>query len=357
MASYHRIAAWQLQALCRGLGQEDAFADYLQLQRFLMDPWGARPVPERPPYPSNIGDDHSPYEFSIAFGDRGAELRLLLEAQADRPSLVANQRAGLLLTRRLADRYGASLRRFERVQELFCPELPQGGFSVWHAVTFGDQPQFKVYLNPQVRGPERAPELIATALERLGFGAATRRIIERAGWRGQERDELKYFSLDLSDEANARVKVYLCHHDVRAEELERSFANAPTHVAGDVVAYCKSMVGHTGPFINKPLSSCLSFVSGTDEPTAATLHLPIAHYAPPDATVAARVRDFLVEHQNADATWGELLAGFIARPLGDSVGAQSYASYRREKHGLRLTVYLSPELYSEGAAGSLAKAR
>ena len=358
MASYHRIAAWQLQALCRSLGQDDAYPDYLQLQQFLMEPWGQRPVPERAPYPSSIGDDHSPYEFSVAFDPHAAALRLLLETQSDRPGLVANQRAALALTQRLADRYGVNLRRFEQVSPLLCPQLPQGTFSLWHAVTFGDKPEFKIYCNPQVQGVERAPRLIAEVLERLGFARAARLLIERAGWRGPRRDELKYFSLDLSAEANARVKIYFCHHDILAEELERTFAIAPSHVAGDVVDYCRTMVGHTGPFSKKPLSSCFSFVAGSDEPLSVTLHLPMAHYAPGDAEIASRVAKFIATHQLAGTAYANLLAAFVARPLPHSVGAQSYASYRRDHGSMRLTVYLSPELFSKAANGySTAEAR
>jgi hypothetical protein len=174
--------------------------------------------------------------------------------------------------------------------------------------------------------------------------------------RGGERDELNYFSLDLSDESSARVKVYLCHRDATAADLERCFSVAPLHQHGDVAEFCFDMVGHGGPFTNKPVSSCFSFVEGAERPLAATFHLPIAHYVDNDSVVTDRVSKFLRKHElfGSDRYRG-MIDRFSSRPTSSGVGTQSYTSFRRDPKGMRLTVYLSPELFptAEKAADDL----
>ena len=81
----------------------------------------------------------------MQFAKRSIELRLLLEAQAATPGLHANQVAALGLNRKLAERYGVDLSRFQVLQDLFCPDNPQGPFSLWHAACFdrAGRPNFK----------------------------------------------------------------------------------------------------------------------------------------------------------------------------------------------------------------------
>jgi hypothetical protein len=176
-------------------------------------------------------------------------------------------------------------------------------------------------------------------------------------WRGAQRDEFNYFSLDLSDKGYSRVKVYLSHHQATAADLERSFSTAPTHVAGDIAEYCVQMLGHGGPFARKPISSCFAFTEGSEVPTSATFHLPVAHYVKDDEVIRGRVAAFLRVNGLDVAGYGKLMANFSARPLSLGAGVQTYASFRREPSGPRLTVYLSPELYGAAALAERAPRR
>jgi DMATS type aromatic prenyltransferase len=348
MKTYNQVAIVQLEALCNAIGFDKHTTAFAAIQKFLFEGWGDKEIPAQPFYPSAIGDDHSPFEFSIAFSRKSAELRLLFETQADRPSLLDNQHAALAFNRRLAKQYKINLERFDRVKDLFLVPDPKPPFSFWHAACFepGEEPDFKLYLNPQVQGPDRAHELICEALGRLGFGKAAISMIEDAAWRGRDLDELNYFSLDLSNAPNARVKVYFRHSNATARELERTFKLAPTHRPGDLVDYCQAMVRSEGPFTKKPVSSCFSFVEGSDVPSAVTFHFPIAHYLPDDATIAERITSYLLSQNMAATSYARALTAFANRSFGADVGIQSYASYRREKSGMRLTAYLSPELFS-----------
>lgn len=154
-----------------------------------------------------------------------------------------------------------------------------------------------------------------------------------------------YFSLDLSNKPSARVKVYVAHPAITAEEMDRVFTLCPSHRPGDVVNFCQSMVKTTGAFTSKPLTSCLSFVQGSEQPTAMTLHLPISHYVENDQVTSERVSAFLRKQGLDHEAYDRSLAAVATRPLAQASGIQSYASYRRERGGLRFTAYLSPELF------------
>lgn len=349
MATYQDIARSQLRGLTQALGLSRDADRHEDVRARLFGGWGDAEVPSKPSYLSAIGDDHSPFEYSIALGADTSELRLLFEAQGRDPSLGANRSAALSFNERLAP-YGASLSRFDRIRDLFLPENPDGPFTLWHAVTFGSaQPDFKVYLNPFARGPAHAWGIITEALTRLGMGNAVK-TLKAAANRGGVLDQPNYFSLDLSRAATARVKVYLRHPDVTAAELERTFAHAPRHRAGDVSEFCRSMIGHVGPFTSKPATSCFSFVEGSDQPLAATLHLPVAHYLDNDASTRRRVMAYLEAHRLPAEHYDRALAVMASRPLDQTRGVQSYASYRREATGIRVTAYLSPELFRQPLA-------
>lgn len=348
---HNDLAGTQLLSLCDALSMRSSYPEYLLLQRFLFGAWGerVRETSESAPYPSLIGDDHSPYEYSVAFTKGETELRLLFEAQARRPNAISNQRAALDVNKRIAEVFPVNLDRFNSVADLFFPSEPRGSFSLWHAVSLRKdrKPKFKAYMNPQAHGKEGASGVVYEALQRLGLGAAVDVLREEVAHRGPLRDEMNYFSLDLSDEPSARVKVYFCHHRATAADLERSFAASPLHQTGDVAEFCVDMVGHCGPWVRKPVTSCFSFTQGSGRPHAATFHLPIAHYAADDHAIAERIACFMRKHDLGADRYPDLAARFASRPLCAGVGVQSYASFRRDPSGgMLLTVYLSPELFS-----------
>lgn len=313
----------------------------------LMQGWGDQVIPRSAPYASNIGDDHSPFEYSLAFDPEGPELRLLIEAQATPPSSVGNHAAALALNRRLQSKYAVDLRRFDAVQELFLGTTGEAVFSLWHAMSLepGASPAFKLYLNPQSQGKARAFPIIEETLRRLGFAQAAvdcvRRVMPRSGL-----DELSYFSLDMSSKPQARVKVYVAHPVMSPQELDHVFRVCPSHRAGDVLAFCEAMAPGLRRFEAKPLMSCLSFVSGSELPSAVTLHLPIAHYVASDRITCDRVSAFLRAQGLDHRGYERSLTAVARRPLDEGVGVQSYASFRREAGALRFTAYLSPELFS-----------
>jgi len=325
----------------------------LDVQRVLFDQWGGYRVPEQPIFPSNIGDDHSPYEYSLALEKNDIELRILYEAQSSTPDYASNLASARACNARIRERYAPDFSRYDAVEDLFLPSESSAAFGLWHAACFtrSSEPAFKVYLNPAVHGQAHAWDTVREALRRLGFASQTHELLSRVAFRGTE-DELKYFSVDLAGGPKARVKVYFAHHHARVATLEQAFALAPTHRAGDVREFCSRILGDQGPFLRKPLTSCFSFVSGTSAPLAVTLHVPVAHYVEDDQLVARRVFGYLGYQGLGARAYMNALSAFAPRPLGNGPGIQSYASFRRLPTGMRTTMYLSPELFDSGLSRS-----
>ena len=311
-----------------------------------------------PLFPSDVVDDHTPYELSVTLGEGAPELRMLVEPPGVDASLGARWNAGLAVGERLRVEHGAELRRFDVIADLFEPRDANGLFGLWHAAGFrsGAPADFKVYLDLQARGAAGAPALLEEALARLGLGGAYPSFLREAARRGPVLDELKYFSLDLAAHEHARVKIYLRHHDATASDAERVVGDRGGAVAGEARAFCVDMLGGEGPYAARPLVSCWSFTGGT-EPSGATLYAPIASYVHDDAEARARVHRWLDRRALPGDLYDRYVDAFARRPLASGVGLHSYVSYKREAGAPKVTVYFAPEAYRVFAPGSLAMGR
>jgi hypothetical protein len=331
-----------------GLAQHSESA--VRLFSRMVEPWGHRTLTEHPPWPSYVGDDNTPVEFSVTF-DATPELRFIVEPLGERPSLVSNQNAALGLLESLASEFDIDLSRFNRVRDLFCPAKPCGRFSVWIAASFssGRRPEFKIYLNPHSQGSKQAPALLNEAFARLGFPGASPVISRSLLGRGAELDELTYFSLDLSSSPDARVKVYARHARCTVEDLEAAASSSASYRPGDVATFLHTMAPGVEVFGGRAPSTCLTFTSAQGVgPVAATTHFPINDYAPHDGEVAQRVRQCLTHFGIAAAPYCRALDSFADRPLERGIGMHSYVSFRRYGGRGRVTAYLALEAYSPG---------
>ena len=345
----------RLEALSLSAGVHPEENPLTHIFQRMVDPWGSRTIGMQPWYMSDASNDSTPYEFSTAFGREKPELRFMVEALGNEPTVRSNQRAAHALSERLAREFGVSLERLYQLGDLFFPEDPQGIFCAWHAVCWkpGGKPEFKIYLNLQARGREEAPALLAEAMNRLGFAHAWRSVYGTGGRR--DLNEPVYFSLDLAVHQEARLKVYCRHYRATAEEFEEVASLANNHRNGDAMALCHAMADDQGdgPFTRKPLISCYSFIDPTDRsPAAVTLHFPIAAYASNDQIAQTRIERFITTQGLPTGPYVEMLRAFATRPLSAGLGLQSYASFRREKGAPRVTIYLGPEAYSVAASAA-----
>jgi Tryptophan dimethylallyltransferase len=345
------MGAQRIVGLTQAMGLAQHTESAIQLFAKMVEPWGRLPLGERPLWPSYIGDDHTPAEFSITVG-ASRELRFIVEPLGNVPSLISNQNAALALLDSLASEFEIDLRRFERVRDLFCPSNPAGRFAVWIAAAFSrdGRPEFKIYLNPSAQGPRQASALLGEALARLGLRDASLAIERSLLARGRELDELTYFSLDLSGAPDARAKVYARHASCTADDLEAAASSAASQKPGDVTAFLRLLAPGVLRFDGRAPSTCLTFTSAhRGGPVAATTHFPINDYAPDDGAVVRRVRSCLAQFGIADAAYTRALESFATRPLDCAVGAHSYVSFRRFQGSARVTAYLALEAYSPGA--------
>ncbi len=345
--TFYSFGVERLAALWQAVMQSDCPRDVRDLFAAMVAPWGATALPVRPAWPSDITDDHTPFEFSAVFGTKRPELRILVEAQGARPTLAANVAAGRELNRALAAR-GADLERFAAVADLFLPEEPSGKFALWHAaaLTADHAPSFRVYLNPQVNGVQRAYATVEEALRRLGMAEALP-VLAAGARRGPARDELRYFSLDLSSDRRARVKIYVYHHEATVDVVDRAYSVGENYVPGAVAEFCESVAGTRGA-LPAPPGTCFAFVQGKPG-TSATLHLPVRFYAENDRVAREHVRGYLVRNGIPTDAYERTLEAVARRPLEAGSGMQTYGSLRLEPSGPRVTVYLATEAFHAAA--------
>ena len=339
-------ASSRLRMLCYAARFGDETTKVVETFRSLISPWGERARAQSSAWVSDISDDNTPVEFSVAIAGEKVEVRVLFEPQADVPTVAAHREVGIAFNERLEREFGASLHQFRKLQDLFLPANMQGPFAVWSSAVFspGKAPAFKAYLNPQAHGVEEAHEVVLAALSRLGLRRTWSSLTKTVLRRGPELDELKYFALDLSADDEARVKVYVRHHATTPEDLEVASSAAASYASEETLDFVRSMRGSSDRLRERAPFTCSSFV-GTerDHPLATTIYVPVCAYANDDAAVLDRVRTYMDERQMPSSTYESIVWGFANRPLAEGVGMQPWIALRRFDSVTRMTIYLATE--------------
>ena len=340
------FATSKLQDLCRGLRLPPYDANLaISLFDRMSSSWADQPLAAAPGWPSDISDDGTPCEFSVAFGERAPKLRMLLEAQQPPWTLHSNWAAGLRLNSELSCIPGFSLDRFDRIADVFAPTASSKSyFAVWHAAEIDQgEVQVKAYLNPGIHGARWAPALTAEALSRLGFGSSNDAVARLCTMNPQ--NALAFLSLDLSRARGARIKVYVAHRAASIAEIDAQLSPLDGYCSGDALSWLSTLTDHAGPFSARPILSCLAFKEPHTEPSV-TLHVPIRCYSSNDADTLDRVCRLLNEADRRKAR--NALASYARRPLDSGRGLIAYVSLRRVNQALRVTLYLSLETYMGG---------
>ncbi|GAA3013845.1 DMATS family aromatic prenyltransferase [Actinokineospora diospyrosa] len=316
----------------------------------IIGPAGSRPLDEPAPWRSDVADDHTPVEYSIAFEEDGSHtLRLLVEAGARKPGPAANLRAALAALDRLAQRYPLSLERFTAVRELFLPAEPRGVFSLWFSIVVTKaRVAVKVYLNPQVHGQAAAPGLVAAGLDRLGLAAAWPDLSAHAPRPGSTLDRFSFFAIDLDDTPRSRVKVYQSHFRAGLRELTRLGAACPLTDAG-VLADFTATIGGLDSYDGRPLVTSHIYLDGDERPRGFSVYLPVRDYVRDDEVALARTKTLLSAHGFDAAVLDRAVAAVTDRPLDSGVGLIAHVSLRMGRPRPGVTVYLSAEAYAVAA--------
>src|SRR6266536_1977433 len=259
----------QWERLCEIFGADSVSANALLAD--LLGPTGSRALSQPPAWTSNVADDHTPVEFSIAFNENEhPTLRILGEALGPQPSVARNLSAAHRFLRTQAVQFGLSMSRFDSVRDLFATENPQGEFVLWHSMVFrrGERPKFKVYFNPELKGAEQAPGLVAEALQRLGLGRSYQTMLDHSVRPGElgRGDRLTFFALDLHDGPHARVKLYLTHHGAEVRDMVRAASVVNGIGAEEFAQFCKAAGGGRDIFAERPLVGSYTFLGEADGP-------------------------------------------------------------------------------------------
>jgi DMATS type aromatic prenyltransferase len=344
-ASYGSFGEWKLSLLCKGLGvPSGTHKEAIRVFRLLSGSWAEWPLGATPAWQTDITDDGSPFEFSTVFDGSVPRVRMLMEAQEAPMTLMATWAAGLRLNERLAELPEVDLRHFDRVRDLFTPIEEVGArFALWHAADLDAdrRTSYKIYLNPQVRGSQSAKGTVMEALARLGLPSARDFLLPRLS-SDEDGTRLAYFSLDLSADRKSRVKVYLAHPGVSADDIEPALEGTQNYAPGDGARWIHQLLGSNGPFQRRPLLTCFSF-TGSGGPPSATLHVPIRDYACHDAYSVERACQFLDPEEAK--TLRRALGLFACRPLDMMPSILTYVSLRRLRSRLNVTTYLAPEAF------------
>jgi DMATS type aromatic prenyltransferase len=344
----------RLQRLLSTLGQEHKLPSALRVADLLAQGWASASLARGPAWPSDITDDHSPFELSLAFSARGETARILTEPQDwQQPTATASWALAERIHERLAGEWGASLDSFRRVADLFEPRSgAPARFAVWHSAVLGEpeHPDFKVYLNPAVHGAAESSRLSSTALERLGLLSAWHQLSARALRRGGADTPL-YLSLDLSSSSSARVKIYVAHHHATAREVAEVLSTCPGYPQERLASWITHLMAGPGPYRERPPLTCFAFCNGVLEPYSATLHLPVRGYGNDDFEIAGRAVALLTFPQRV--RYLRVLTHLSDRPLDVGRGLQTYISLRNSPGKQAVTVYLAPEAYARPSAREL----
>jgi Tryptophan dimethylallyltransferase len=346
----HDHIGTQLRMLCDAIGLSPAAP--LAGLRDLLGPAGERPLREPPLWPTDISDDHSPVEFSVACeANQAPTLRILGERMGALPDRRTNLRAALELVRTLTGRLGLSLDHFDSVRPVFLDRDPLADFALWFSMVYRPESpaELKVYLNPGTHGAARAPQLVSDALTRLGLAGAYATTL-RYGVRPGELnrlDRFAFFALDLHDQPHSRVKLYLSHFDSDVAQLVRAASAVPgvdTGLVRDFLGAARC----AGPLTRRPAVSGYTFVRGdTDRPSTYSLYLPIRDYVEDDEQARERVFAVLNRFGLDTAVIDRAIAAVARRPLDEGPGLIAHVSLRLAAHRPPgVTVYLSSEAYS-----------
>ena len=157
-------------------------------------------------------------------------------------------------------------------------------------------------------------------------------------------DRLTFFALDLHDGPQARVKLYISHHDARAEDVARAASVVPGVDPGLVAGFCAE-AGRAERFSGRPLVGSYTITQGADRPNGYSVYVPIRSYVTDDREALERVLPLLERYRFDPAVLDAAIAAVTSRPLDSDAGLIAHVSLRLGPPRPGMTVYLSSEAY------------
>jgi DMATS type aromatic prenyltransferase len=273
---------------------------------------------------------------------------VLGEALGASPDAEANLAAARRFLRVQASDFDLSMSRFDEIWKTFAVAKPQGAFGLWHSIIFrsGHPAEFKVYINPDLRGPDQAPDLVAEAMSRLGLDVPYHTMLRHAVRAGElgRGDRLTFFALDLRDGPHARVKIYLTHHGAEIHDVIQAASGIDGVDADEYRGFCE-LTGGTRRFDDRPLVSGYTFFEGQRAPVGYSLYVPIRSYVNDDEEARDRVAAVLERYGFDPKQLDQALSAVTRRELSAGVGLIAHVSLRLGAPRPGVSVYFSSEAY------------
>src|SRR5678815_3156718 len=111
--TYFTHAVRRLEAICEAFSIEPARQELTgKILRTCMESWNYTPIGAVPIVLSDITDDHTPFEFSLSFRPNLVDVRFLVEAQPEAPTITSRWKAGIELLKSLEREHGCDISRF-----------------------------------------------------------------------------------------------------------------------------------------------------------------------------------------------------------------------------------------------------
>ena len=336
----------KLERIYKVIGQENNIKEATQIFDLMSAPWSeySREIK----WENGLTDDVSPFEFSILF--KGSKttpiIRFLIEPQEFPLNKQSNWKAGLALKERIKQLPNVDVSKLNKIQNIFSPPATQNiqsHFSIWYAAVLEpNNPQIKVYLNPQIHGEKSAPELVKKALVALNSEHAWKFISDHLSL-SKNLSKMIYFSLDLSAGHKARTKVYIANKSLK--DIEAQLQGCLHYVQGSASKWVKTLTNQDF-FDKKPIIITYNFTSEHDRPIP-TIHTPIRSYTQNDEMAVERLNEFLSPEQIK--TLKAIITQISEASLKDEK-ALTYVSLRPSADGqLDVTCYIAPCIYRKNA--------
>src|SRR6185436_18374296 len=120
--TYFTHAVGRLQAISEAFSIDPARQEISgRILRTCMESWNFTPVGATPKVLSDITDDHTPFEFSLSFRPNLVDVRFLVEAQPEAPTIGSRWKAGIELLESLERDFGCDISLFRELEDLFEP--------------------------------------------------------------------------------------------------------------------------------------------------------------------------------------------------------------------------------------------
>ena len=329
------FALTQLRRLGVALGQSSG-AEQFEALALVASTWIDHASNGAPRW-SAIGDDYSPYEFSVAFKRSGPELRVLAESQAEPATISTYWNAACAFNRLLAERYGVPLQNFDAMASFFEPDGAPAAWVLWHALRFGrrEVPDVRLYLNPAVKRNVETEGLAVAALATIGLSG----VLEAIARVLDGQTSVALVALDL--EREARAKVYFSHHETTVARLVQIACDLDDPVADDIAGFYELLLGGVKRFVGVPVRSCFS-VRAKDgvRPTQWNVSAP-GEYFGNDGRARASVTKLLRHYRLDVDAYERCLEALDISSITKGL-VHTGITIQREEHEPRVTVYFSP---------------